>query len=130
MKKCEDIFSSTFGGEALSLSAAIAAINFEKKVIKHLYKVGGHLKNQIINFLKEEKIEFIDLVEIQPGPFLFLKITKYKKEEIKTFFSKKLLKGEFSHSVLIILTFHIKKHINNIIRVYKEVIVLIDKYKE
>ena len=39
MKKCEDIFfSSTFGGEALSLSAAIAAINFfEKKKLLNIF---------------------------------------------------------------------------------------------
>ena len=132
MKKCEDIFfSSTFGGEALSLSAAIAAINFfeKKKVIKHLYKVGGHLKNQIINFLKEEKIEFIDLVGNPTWTFFIFKDHQnYKKEEIKTFFLQEVIKrGVFTFGTNNINFSHKKKHINNIIRVYKEVIVLIDK---
>ena len=42
-------FSSTFGGETLSLIAAYETIQFIKKknVINHLYKMGKILKNEI-----------------------------------------------------------------------------------
>lgn len=132
MNKCEDIFfSSTFGGETLSLSAAISVINFfeKKKVINHFYKMGGYLKNEITNFLKNKKIGFVDLVGNPTWTFFNYKDFKnYKKEEIKTFFIQEVIKrGVFTFGTNNINFSHKKKHIKNIIKVYKEVIILIDK---
>jgi glutamate-1-semialdehyde 2,1-aminomutase len=131
MKKCEDIFfSSTFGGEALSLSAAINVIKFfeKKKVINHLYKMGGYLKNEILKFLKDEKIMFIDLVGNPTWTFFIFKdFNNYKKEEIKTLFLQEVIKrGVFTFGTNNLNFSHKKKHINSIIKVYKDVIILID----
>jgi glutamate-1-semialdehyde 2,1-aminomutase len=132
MNKCEDIFfSSTFGGETLSLSAAISVINFfeKKKVINHFYKMGGFLKNEITNFLRDKNIGFVDLVGNPTWTFFIYKDFKnYKKEEIKTFFIQEVIKrGVFTFGTNNINFSHKKKHIKNIIKVYKEVIILIDK---
>ena len=79
-------FSSTFGGESLSLTAAISVINFFEKnnVIDHLYDMGSYLKREIIEFIKQEKIIFIDLVGNPTWTFLFLKISKnIRKKKLK-----------------------------------------------
>ena len=96
MKKCENIFfSSTFGGEALSLAAAISVINFFEKnnVVDHLYDMGNYLKIEVIKFIKQETIMFIDLVGNPTWTFFIFKdFKKYKKEEIKTFFIQEVIK--------------------------------------
>ena len=99
MRKCEDIFfSSTFGGETLSLSAAISVINFfeKKNVIKHLYNIGNDLKFEVNKFLKELKIDYIDLVGNPTWTFFIFKDHKnYKKENIKTYFLQEVIKRFF-----------------------------------
>tara|TARA_B110000483_G_scaffold240230_1_gene320347 strand:- start:5150 stop:6469 length:1320 start_codon:yes stop_codon:yes gene_type:complete len=132
MKKCEDIFfSSTFGGEALSLSAAISVINFfeKKNVINHLYKMGIYLKTEITEFLKDEEVMFINLVGNPTWTFFIFKDFKnYKKEEIKTLFLQEVIKrGVFTFGTNNINFSHKKKHINDTIKVYKDVIIQINK---
>ena len=132
MKKCEDIFfSSTFGGETLSLSAAISVINFfeKKNVIKHLYNIGSDLKFEVNKFLKELKIDYIDLVGNPTWTFFIFKDHKnYKKENIKTYFLQEVIKrGIFTFGTNNINFSHKKKHINTVIKVYKDVIIDLDK---
>ena len=132
MRKCEDIFfSSTFGGETLSLSAAISVINFfeKKNVIKHLYNIGSDLKFEVNKFLKELKIDYIDLVGNPTWTFFIFKDHKnYKKENIKTYFLQEVIKrGIFTFGTNNINFSHKKKHINTVIKVYKDVIIDLDK---
>ncbi len=132
MRKCEDIFfSSTFGGETLSLSAAISVINFfeKKNVIKHLYNIGNDLKFEVNKFLKELKIDYIDLVGNPTWTFFIFKDHKnYKKENIKTYFLQEVIKrGIFTFGTNNINFSHKKKHINTVIKVYKDVIIDLDK---
>ena len=91
--------------------------------------MGGYLKNEITNFLKNKKIGFVDLVGNPTWTFFIYKDFKnYKKEEIKTFFIQEVIKrGVFTFGTNNINFSHKKKHIKNIIKVYKEVIILIDK---
>ena len=127
MSKCENIFfSSTFGGEALSLAAAISVINFFEKnnVVDHLYDMGNLLKIEVLKFIKQEDIIFIDLVGNPTWTFFIFKdFKKYKKEEIKTFFIQEVIKrGVFTFGTNNINFSHKKKHIKKIINVYKDVI--------
>ena len=132
MKKCEDIFfSSTFGGETLSLSAALSVINFfeRKRVINHLYKVGNELKKKVKYILKNSNINYIDLVGNPTWTFfIFNNHKKYKKEEIKTYFLQEVIKrGIFTFGTNNLNYSHKTKQINYIIKVYKEVINEINK---
>ena len=56
LKSCDDVFfSTTFGGECLSLAAAKATINeFQtKKVINHIWKQGNKIKNSYNSLAKQ-----------------------------------------------------------------------------
>ena len=90
--------------------------------------MGGYLKNEILKFLKDEKIMFIDLVGNPTWTFFIFKdFNNYKKEEIKTLFLQEVIKrGVFTFGTNNLNFSHKKKHINSIIRVYKDVIILID----
>lgn len=132
MNKCEDIFfSSTFGGETLSLAAGISVINFfeKKKVIDHLYDMGNYLKIEVRKFLKDTNINYIDLVGNPTWTFFIFKDYKgFKKEEIKTFFLQEVIKrGVFTFGTNNINFSHKKKHINTIIKIYKSVLIELDK---
>ena len=97
MKNCNKIFfSSTFGGETLSLVAAISVIDYMKKnnVIKKIYDLGTKIILEINNHLNKEKIDYI---KIKGHPswsfFLFDDYKKYSKETLKTFFLEKYIEN-------------------------------------
>ncbi|HBH45833.1 MAG TPA: aspartate aminotransferase family protein [Candidatus Jacksonbacteria bacterium] len=60
MKKTEAVFiSTTFGGETLSMAAAVATIDYLKKhhVIKHTWQIGKMLYDGINNLIKKYNIQ-------------------------------------------------------------------------
>jgi glutamate-1-semialdehyde 2,1-aminomutase len=71
---------------------------------------------------------FIDLVGNPTWTFFIFKdFNNYKKEEIKTLFLQEVIKrGVFTFGTNNLNFSHKKKHINSIIKVYKDVIILID----
>ena len=124
MKKCNKIFfSSTFGGETLSLVAAISVIDFIKKnkVIKRVNDLGNKIILEINNHLVKEKIDFI---QIKGHPswsfFIFKDYKKYSKETLKTFFLEKSIeKGLLTFGTNNLNYSHKIKDINKIIDIYK-----------
>ena len=98
MEKVNDIFYSfTAGGEALSLSAAIATIKeMEKKpVINKLWTLGGLLKTGVKNLIKTHNLE--DVVGIKgQAPwqiFSFHKANGFSDLEIKTYVQQEMLQA-------------------------------------
>jgi len=126
MKKIEDIFYSfTFGGEALSLAAAIATIQEmeKKKVINKIWQKGKYLNDKTNILLK--KHELGNIIEIKGKPCWQLMIIKpfknYTDLEIRSYLQQELLQAgilwygqhniSFSHSKkdldYLILTYNI-----------------------
>ena len=76
MKHCDKIFfSSTFGGEAVSLVAANETIKFIKKnsVIKHLFRMGTYLKKEMDIIIKKFNLNFVELKGHPSWTCFFLK---------------------------------------------------------
>jgi glutamate-1-semialdehyde aminotransferase/spore coat polysaccharide biosynthesis protein SpsF (cytidylyltransferase family) len=96
MRLMEDIFySGTFGGETLSLAAAIATIDkIEKeKVTERLWSTGADLKAQALaRIAKAGLSEAVGLVGAAPWAILnFKDHAKASKEAIKTLFLREMI---------------------------------------
>ena len=124
MKKCDKIFfSSTFGGETLSLVSAISVINFIKKknVIKKINYLGNKIILEINRHLDRKKIDFI---KIKGHPswsfFIFEDYKEYSKETLKTYFLEKSIeKGLLTFGTNNLNYSHKTNEINKIINIYK-----------
>ena len=127
MNVCDKIFfSSTFGGETLSLIAAYETIQFIKKknVINHLYKMGEILKNEINKSILKNKLSFIS---IKGHPswslFEFKNYKKYNNYEIKTYFIEKCIQnGIFTLGTNNLSYSHKIKDIKTIIKNYNKIL--------
>lgn len=127
MKNCSKIFfSSTFGGETLSLVAAISVIDYMKKnnVLKKINNLGDKIINEINDHLNKEKIDYI---EIKGHPswsfFIFKNYKKYSKETLKTFFLEKSIEnGLLTFGTNNLNYSHKIKDINKIINIYKTIL--------
>ena len=128
MKICEEIFfSSTFGGEALSLAASIAVINEieKKKVIPQLWKRGAYLQNGVNKILKENNLDTIITVSGKPCWQVFL-INKTKQAtplEVKSYLQQELLSRGFlwygQHNMSYS---HTMKDVKDLLSAYKEIL--------
>jgi len=128
MKEMEEIFfSGTFGGEALSLAAAIATIDKieEAKVIPYLWEVGDELTHEVNTIIKDLNLEeVIALCGFSPWKILQFKDCKNASQfEIRTFFMQEMIKRGVlilgSHNVSFS---HNKLDRTQIILAYKEVL--------
>ena len=130
MKECDKIFfSSTFGGETLSLVAASAVIDFIKKnkVIKKIDTLGKKMITEVNKHLKLNNITF---VELKGHPswsfFVFKDYKKYSKETIKTYFLEKAINNGILTFGTNNLTYsHKLKEINKVIIIYKKILTCI-----
>jgi len=130
MKECDKIFfSSTFGGETLSLVAASAVIDFIKKnkVIKKIDTLGKKIITEVNKHLKLNNITF---VELKGHPswsfFVFKDYKKYSKETIKTYFLEKAINNGILTFGTNNLTYsHKLKEINKVIIIYKKILTCI-----
>ena len=90
-------FSGTFGGETLSLIAALAVIEKMEKdfVINYLWKYGNNLKVQVNKLLKKYKLNnVIKLKGYDPWILLsFLNYKNYTKFQIMTLFKSLMIKN-------------------------------------
>lgn len=126
MKKSDEIFYSlTFGGETLSLAAAIYTINFIKKygVCEKIKENGEYLINEIKNLVYETKME--DIINIQgfsyKNFFTFKDYKNNKSDLIRTYFIQELAKKQVLSAGYHILSFsHNKKIIDKLLKIYKE----------
>lgn len=127
MKKLEDVFFSfTFGGEALSMAAALAVIKEYKRknVISHLFKEGKFLKQNTEKIIKENSLDGI--LELKGKDcwhiFAIKPYKNYTALEIQTFIQQELIERGIlwtgSHNI----TFsHKRKDLEKVIKAYKEI---------
>ena len=127
MKKVEDIFYSfTFGGETLSLAAAMATIKEmeKKKVIDYLWRVGSYLQKETRKIIKANGLD--DLVKLSGKPcwqlFQVSPTKKYSHLEIESFIQQELIScgilWEGSHN----LSFsHSQKDIDKLLASYRKI---------
>lgn len=129
MEKCEDIFYSfTFGGEALSLAAAIATIKEmeKKKVIKNLWEKGKYLQDKTNELL--EKNGLSEFIKVKGKPcwqvFIFKPTEKYTDLEIKSYLQQEILQAGFlwygQHNISFS---HKKEDFDRLLKVYQRVFV-------
>jgi len=128
----EIFFSSTFGGETLSLAASLATMNkiVEKEVISVLINQG----EKIISFLKHAipKYDADEILSISGHPtwsFLTIKdCAPYTQWQIKTFFMQEMLaRGILTLGVHLINYCHSDDDLEKLFNAYDEVIPLIAK---
>lgn len=91
MREFEEVFFSfTFGGETLSLAAAIATINEikEKNVIQHIWRIGRKLKEGVKKIIKENGLEeYIEIRGLPPRT-----VMEFKTLEMKSLFQQEAIK--------------------------------------
>jgi glutamate-1-semialdehyde 2,1-aminomutase len=133
MKLLEEVFFSfTFGGETLSLAAALATINKiqKERVLDKIKKRGEKLVLDLKKLITKYNLEHIFKISGQPcWSFLNIKETKeYSSLEIKTFLMQEMLKRGILMLGTHNITFsHTDKDINYLLKVYEEVLCLIKK---
>ena len=133
MQTAEDIFfSSTFGGETLSLAATNMIIDKYKKekVIEHISDVGTYLLKNLNQLIDDKSLNTVFYTSGHPSwSFLLTKEQEsYNAFEIKTFFLQEMFKRGIltlgSHNISFS---HSKKIVDQLIEVYEEVLPLIDE---
>jgi glutamate-1-semialdehyde 2,1-aminomutase len=132
MKLCDKIFfSSTFGGETLSLVAAYNTIKFikEKSVIPYLYKLGKKLIDEINKTITNNNLDFVQLKGHPSWSlFQFKNYKNYSNYTIKTYFLEKCIdNGILTLGTNNLSYSHKKKDINKIIKIYKKILLEIKK---
>ena len=139
MEKCEDIFYSfTFGGEALSLAAAIATIKEmeKKRVIKNIWDKGKYLQDKTNELLKKNTLANIIKVKGKPcwQVFIISPTKDYSELEIKSYLQQEILQAGFLWYGQHNMSFsHKQKDIDELLKVYGRVFLelknLMDKKK-
>ena len=127
MKYCSKIFfSSTFGGETLSLVSAISVIDYIKKnnVIKKINTLGNKIITEISDHLIKNKIDYIDIKGHPSWSFFIFKNYKnYSKETLKTYFLEKSIeKGLLTFGTNNLNYSHKSKDVTKIINIYKNIL--------
>ncbi len=124
MKEMEEIFfSGTFGGEALSLAAAIAVIDKmkAKSVIEHLWSKGEELSNQVVKLINKYSLsKVIDLSGKDPWKIVNFHDHEHgSKEEIKTLFMIEMLdNGVLTQGTHNICYAHTDSDIEHVVEAY------------
>ena len=117
----KDVFySTTFGGETLSLAAALATINKMQKenVIDHLWNIGTDIMVGVNGLLVKHQLH--NVIKIKgTGPWSLLQTTP----EVKTYFMQEMLKEgiliSMSHNISYA---HTKKHVEELLTAYDKVL--------
>ena len=126
MEEFEEIFFSfTFGGETLSIAAAIATINeiIEKKVIEYIWNTGNILVNGIKKLIKENELEnYIEIIGLPPRTVMTFKNEKGEESlEMKSLFQQECIKrGVLFTGAHNISYSHTKETIDKTMEVYSE----------
>jgi len=117
----KSFFYTTFGGETLSLAAAINTIDYIKKnnVCKKIQINGFHLQKNLIEILNKNKIDFIKIIGY--GSRCIFSISHEKSQIIKTFIHQEMLLNGILWNGIINLSYsHKSKHIVKISNVFNE----------
>ncbi|MCX6796491.1 MAG: aminotransferase class III-fold pyridoxal phosphate-dependent enzyme [Candidatus Falkowbacteria bacterium] len=127
MRRAEDIFYSfTFGGECLSLAAAIATIKVmeKKKVINRLWQLGAYLQTGAAKLLKKHGLEGIIKIKGKPcwQVFIISPAEGYSDLEIKSYLQQELLQHGFLWYGQHNMSFsHTKDDIDKLLRAYEKI---------
>lgn len=131
MKEMEEIFFSfTFGGEALSLAAALATIRkmIREPVIKVLWERGRAVMEGVTSRIRDHGLDQVFLIKGKP-PWSLLAINDYETAtswEIKSLFKQEMLRRgvliSFSHNMSYA---HSKEDLERLFTAYDEVLELI-----
>jgi len=127
MARVADIFYSfTFGGETLSLAAAIATIKEmeKKKVIENIWQKGRYLQIETRKLLKQNGLA--DIIKVKGMPcwqvFIFSPFKKYSDLEIKSYLQQEIIQAGYlwygQHNISFS---HTLKDINGLLNVYRHV---------
>lgn len=134
MKLMDEVFFSfTFGGETLSLAAALATMRklTDEPILKQINETGSKLINDLKSLI--EKYNLGDVFSITGHPswsFLNIKDTeKYNQFEIKTFYLQEMFKRNIlilgSHNISYM---HSIAEIDKLLAAYSEVFQLLSEY--
>ena len=134
MKKVDDIFYSfTQGGEALSISAAIATIKEieQKKVIEYIWKLGEYLKQETQKIISKNELDGI--IKIQGKPcwhiLSFSNTKKYSDLEIKSYLQQEIIQKGFLWYAQHNISFsHTKKDIDELLQAYENIFPKLKKH--
>lgn len=127
MNEMEEIFfSGTFGGETLSIAAALATIKKIEKhnVIESLWEKGNFLANEVTKLIKENNLE--EIISLKGyAPWKIIQFSDYDKnitaKFIKTFFMQEMIKaGVLIASSHNIQYSHNANDFNTIIKAYEK----------
>jgi len=129
MKEVENIFfSGTFGGEALSLSAAKSVLLQirDDGLIEALYDKGREIEERVNKVMADLKITFLELSGHPSWLFLKWNVPEPEINEVKTLFLQEML----ARGVLILNTHNVmtslkKKDIESIVVSYRETLSLL-----
>jgi len=128
MKRIEDIFYSfTFGGECLSIAAAIATIKeMEKKdTINIIWQKGLYLNNKITPLIKQNNLEdIISIKGVPPWQVIFFNSSQgYTDLEIKSYLQQELLQQSILWYGQHNLSFsHTKQDLDTLIKAYSDIL--------
>lgn len=137
MKIMEDIFYSfTFGGEAISIAAALATINKIQKynVIEKLWETGAHIIEEVTTLIDSSKLEHT--LEIKGKPpwslLIFHNTNQATSWEIKSLFMQEMLARGILISISHNISFsHSEEDVKKLLLAYEEVFgVIRDAIKE
>jgi len=136
MQKAEDIFYSfTFGGEALSLAAAIATIKEmeRKNVIKNIWQKGKYLQEKTNELL--EKNGLSEIIKLKGKPcwqvFIISPTKKYSDLEIKSYLQQELIQTGFLWYGQHNLSFsHSREDIDKLLEAYSKIFPKLKKLLE
>ena len=123
----ENVFvSTTFGGETLSLSAALATIKYmiKQKTQKHFWELGEQLQSGLKKLVLDFKFEsFIDLYGLPPrNGFIFKPFNNQEALVYQTMYQKLMLeKGILTLGVNNLMHSHTSKDINRFLTHTKDV---------
>lgn len=127
MEKVSDIFYSfTFGGETLSLAAAIATIKEieNKKVIDYIWKLGAYLQKETIKLIQDNGLK--DIIQLKGKPcwqvFIISSIKNYSDLEIKSYLQQEIIQEGFLWYGQHNMSFsHSQKDVDKLLAAYKRV---------
>ncbi|MDP3994138.1 MAG: aminotransferase class III-fold pyridoxal phosphate-dependent enzyme [bacterium] len=136
MQKVGDIFYSfTFGGEALSLAAAIATIKEmeRRNVIGYLWRLGKYLQDNTRGLLAKYGLDVIIKVEGKPfwQVFIISQHKKYSGLEIKSFIQQEVLQAGFLWYGQHNMSFsHTRRDIDKLLVAYDDIFGRLKEYLE
>ena len=131
MEECKNIFlSMTFGGEAVSLAAAVATIQEmkEKNVVQHIWEMGKRFKEGYNRIAQEIGVETESIGYPPRQNLVFREMGGYSPVEIKSIFLQETIKrGILLGNVVFLNYAHTPKDIEETLGACKEALRIIKR---